>query len=125
MQKECITKIRAIYRGIAAFEADLQKHLGLNINEAMLLCLVADHENISSGELAEEMALTPSNTSKVIAALERMALIRRHTCKEDKRCMKFAITKKGAELLALLNCEAVRLPENLQQLSNQFKPNLQ
>lgn len=123
MQKECICKIRDIYRDIAAFESSLQRQLGLNINEAMLLCLVAERQNISSGQLAEEMALTPSNTSKVIAALEKTALIRRHTCKEDKRCMKFAITKKGGELLARLNCDDICLPDNLQQLSNSLTPN--
>lgn len=121
MQKECICRIRAVYRDIAAFEASLQQQLSLNINEAVLLCVVAEHENISPGELAEEMGLSPSNTSKVIAALEGRGLIRRKTCKEDKRCMKFSITRQGTELLTHLNCESVQLPENLQRISDQFK----
>lgn len=117
MKKECICKIREIYRNIAAFEVSLQKQLGLNINETMLLCIVSEHENISSGEIAEEMKLTPSNTSKVIAALENSGMIRRKTCKEDKRCMKFSITKKGTELLTQMDCENLQLPDKLKCLS--------
>ena len=71
MKQECICRIRNIYRTIVQFEASLQQELGLNINEAMLLCLIADKAHISSGEIANEMNLTPSNTSKVIASLAR------------------------------------------------------
>ena len=50
MNRECICKIRDIYRNITAFEATLQKQLHLNMNEAVLLCIVAEHENISSAK---------------------------------------------------------------------------
>ena len=119
MKQECICRIRNIYRTIVQFEALLQQELGLNINEAMLLCLIADKAHISSGEIAYEMNLTPSNTSKVIASLEKGRFIRRKTCKDDKRCMKFCITKQGKELLQRLNCDSLQLPESLQTLSEQ------
>ena len=57
MKQECICRIRNIYRTIVQFEASLQQELGLNINEAMLLCLIADKAHISSGEIAYEMNL--------------------------------------------------------------------
>ena len=117
MNKNCICRIRNVYRAIAAFETEFQKQLGLNINEATLLCVVSEKENISSGEIAEEMELSNSNASKVIASLEKDGYIRRKLCKEDKRCMRFAITKKGEELLAKVNCERFQLPENLMNLS--------
>ena len=53
MNKNCICRVRNVYRAIAAFETEFQKQLGLNINEAMLLCIVSERENISSGEIAE------------------------------------------------------------------------
>ena len=117
MDRECICKIRDIYSNIAAFEAQLQRQLHLNMNDAMLLCIVAEHENISSGELADELQLTPSNASKVIASLENRNLIKRKTCKEDKRCMRFAITKDGKELLEHFTCDSLQLPEQLQSLT--------
>ena len=121
MDNGCICKIRDIYRAITHFELQLQRATGLNINEAMLLCLVADKAHISSGEIAEELNLTPSNASKVIASLEKDGLIRRKTCKDDRRCMKFCITSKGEERLHRLNCDSLQLPCSLQKLSEQVE----
>ena len=42
MNKNCICRVRNVYRAIAAFETEFQKQLGLNINEAMLLCIVSE-----------------------------------------------------------------------------------
>ena len=117
MNKDCICKIRNVYRAIATFEDTLQRQFGLNINEAMLLSTVAGHENISSGEIAEELSLTHSNASKVIVALENSGLIRRKLCKEDKRCMRFGITQKGKDLLTHVNCDQVQVPENLKKIA--------
>lgn len=111
MTRECICEIRSIYRKIGAFEQTLHNEFGLNINEAMLLCVVADKKNITSGEIAEEMSMTNSNTSKVISMLEKKRLICRHACKEDLRCMRFSITQKGEEMLAEMNCSDIELPD--------------
>ena len=41
----------------------------------MLLCLLSESENpMLAGEIAEEMGLTRSNASKVIASLEQLRL---------------------------------------------------
>ena len=65
MDNHCISKIREIFRVITAFECGLQEQIGLNINEAMLLCLLSESENpMLAGEIAEEMGLTRSNTSR-------------------------------------------------------------
>lgn len=83
MDNHCISKIREIFRVITAFECGLQQQIGLNINEAKLLCLLSESENpMLAGEIAEEMGLTHSNTSKVIASLEQASLIRRRACSE-------------------------------------------
>ena len=117
MKKECLCKIRSIYRIIGAFEQSLQKQFNLNINEAMLLCVVNDKNNISCGEIAEEMGLTNSNTSKVISSLEKKKLICRHYCKEDLRCMKFSISDKGKDLLSTITCDNVQLPAEIRCLA--------
>lgn len=116
MKTVCICKIRKIYRAIGAFEADLERLLGLNINEAMLLCLLSEKENLSAGEISDELGLTRSNASKVIASLENDGLIRRHVCKEDSRSMRFHLTKKGEERLTQVHCDQLQLPEELQRL---------
>lgn|SRR5574344_7636 len=119
MNKDCICRIRKVYRAIASFESELQKKLGLNINETVLLCLVSDKENISCGEISETMELSNSNASKVVASLEKNGYIRRKLCKDDKRCMRFKITKKGEELLEKMSCEKLQLPDNLTKLSKE------
>ena len=54
MDNHCISKIREIFRVITAFECGLQEQIGLNINEAMLLCLLSESENpMLAGEIAE------------------------------------------------------------------------
>ena len=69
MENFCICGIRRIYKAIAQFEEQLQATLGLNLNEAMVLCLLSDNDCLSAGEIAA-MMLTRSNTSKVISSLE-------------------------------------------------------
>lgn len=117
MDNHCITKIRDIFRAISTFENGLQQQIGLNINEAMLLCLLSEHEQpMLAGEIADEKGLTRSNASKVIAALERDGLIRRRACSEDGRCQRFHITKHGLEKLDQLHCDSICVPEELKEM---------
>lgn len=116
MKTFCICAIRRIYKAISLFEVELQSKLGLNLNEAMLLCLLADEDNQSAGEIAEALSLTRSNASKVISAVENAGLVRRHPCKEDGRSMRFSLTKKGIEKLEHVHCNQLQLPDDLQLL---------
>lgn len=116
METYCICAIRRIYKAIDQFESQLQRQLGLNLNETMLLCLLADKENLSAGEIADAMSLSRSNAPKVISALETAQLIRRHLCKEDARCMRFSLTKKGQERLEHVHCQQLQLLDDLQLL---------
>ncbi|MGI6243670.1 MAG: MarR family winged helix-turn-helix transcriptional regulator [Prevotella sp.] len=115
MDSCCLCKIRNIYRSIISFETQLQQKLGLNMNEAMLLCVLSDGETRLAGEIAEELGLTRSNASKVIASLEKQMYIRRQACKEDSRCQRFHITKKGCEILNRVHCDDIKIPEALEQ----------
>ena len=91
MNSECVRKIRDLSRLVTGFESDLQQRVGLNLNEAALLCLLSEQPNpMLAGEIADEMGMTRSNASKVIAALERDSLIRRRACSEDGRCQRFS-----------------------------------
>ncbi|MBM6991993.1 MAG: MarR family transcriptional regulator [Prevotella sp.] len=116
MDNSCLLKLRNVYRAIINFENQLGAATGLNINEAMLLCLLSDGERRLSGEIADQLGLTRSNASKVIASLEKQALIRRQACKEDSRCQKFHITKKGMEMLDHVHCDSLKMPEELENL---------
>lgn len=113
MDNNCICKLRNVYRAIIGFENQLEQLVGLNINEAMLLCLLSDEVTRLAGEIAEQLGLTRSNASKVIASLEKQSLIRRQACKEDSRCQRFHITKKGREVLERIHCGDLQMPQEL------------
>lgn len=117
MNNKCICKIRRIYRCISEFEAQIQKTFGLNFNEAMLLCVLSEKDQLLSGEIADELQLSRSNASKVIASLEKKTLIRRNVCQQDSRCMSFHLTKKGRELIDTIHCSQFSLPEELKLIA--------
>lgn len=111
----CICHLHSLLRALNGIEADMQKVTGLNLNEAMALCLLNGSEgDLMAGEIAEELGLTRSNTSKVIAVLEKEALIRRHVCPQDYRCQKFCITKKGKDKLEETKSK-LSLPDELKE----------
>ena len=67
---ETLCKIRDLYRAIAEFEIRFEKVHHLCLNEGMLLCCLSKKKRLSSGEIAELLGLTNSNTSNVIRSVE-------------------------------------------------------
>ena len=65
---ETLCKIRDLYRAIAEFETRFEKAHHLCLNEGMLLCCLSRKKRLSSGEIAEQLGLSNSNTSKVFLA---------------------------------------------------------
>ncbi|MEG1793410.1 MAG: MarR family transcriptional regulator [Rikenellaceae bacterium] len=113
---DTLCKIRDIYRGIAEFESQFQKMYDLSLNEGMLLCTISKEGKCTSGELARLMALSNSNTSKVIKSVEEKGLIERLMGECDKRQMCFSLTKDGLIKLHEIKCEVTALPPILQNV---------
>jgi DNA-binding MarR family transcriptional regulator len=113
---ETLCKIRDIYRAVAAFEAVFEKQHDLCLNEGMLLCSLSKTEKLSSGELAEALGLTTSNTSKVIKSVETKELVERVLGNVDKRQMYFSLTKKGRKRLEEIKCDHLEIPDLLQEM---------
>ena len=116
MENFCICGIRRIYKAIAQFEEQLQATLGLNLNEAMVLCLLSDNDCLSAGEIAEAMMPTRPHTPTVISSLESACLIRQHLCKDDARCMRFSLTRNGVEKLSAVHCKQLQLHDEMQKI---------
>ena len=64
-----------------------------------------------SGEIADELQLSRSNASKVIASLEKETYIRRNVCPTRQPLHEFHLTKKGRELIDRIHCSQFSLPE--------------
>lgn len=112
---EALCKIRDIYRSIAEFEAAFIKQHNLCLNEGMLLCTLSKTKQCSSGEIAQLIGLTTSNTSKVIKTVEKKGYIERVMGETDKRQMYFSLTKEGQKRLEAIKSETVAIPQTLQK----------
>lgn len=113
---ETLCKIRDIYRAVAAFETEFEKQHNLCLNEGMLLCTLDKKESLSSGEIAELLGLTTSNTSKVIKSVENKKLVKRVLGSVDKRQMYFSLSDKGKKVLSEIKCNEFVLPDLLEDL---------
>jgi len=99
---EELKKIRNLYRTITDFETKLEKEIGVNLNEGLLLYNLEKNGRLSSGEISQLLELMLSNTSKVLKASEQKGLIHRILGNIDKRQMYFSLTPKGNETLEKL-----------------------
>lgn len=91
-------ELRDVYRSINYMEQKVINNHGITINEAMIICMLRD-QKLSSGAIAENLALPPSHTSKLIKSLETKNLLIRTIHPSDKRKMFFALSVEGKELL--------------------------
>lgn len=106
---ETLCLIRDLYRAINDFEIKFFEKHNLCLNEGMLLCALQSEE-LTSGEIAEILNLTASNTSKVIRSVEEKGLISRVMGKKDKRQMFFSLSPDGRACLESLRTEKVEMP---------------
>ncbi len=95
---ETLCKIRDLYRAIAEFETRFEKAHHLCLNEGMLLCCLSRKKRLSSGEIAEQLGLSNSNTSKVIRSVEDKGYIERNLGDCDKRQMYFSLTEAQSRM---------------------------
>ena len=72
---EDLCKIRDVYRAIAEFETQFMQQYNLSLNEGMLLCTLLNTPRLTSGEIAEALGLTCSNTSKLIRSVEYAVIV--------------------------------------------------
>ena len=107
---EDLCKIRDVYRAIAEFETQFIQQYNLSLNEGMLLCALLDNPRLTSGEIAEALGLTHSNTSKLIRSVEEKKLIARIIGKVDKEW------NKTDQILQIRH----KQPENLTDTSPQM-----
>ena len=114
--------IREIYRAIAEFESYFQKTYNICFNEGMALCSLKE-KPMSSGELAKELGLTNSNTSKVLKSVEEKGFVERIIGKEDRRQMYFTLSEAGREKIASINCEEDKMPFRVKELIENIEEN--
>src|SRR5574344_1530570 len=108
---ETLCKIREIYRAVSAFEGEMEKTYNLCLNEGMLLCSLSKTDKLSSGEIAESLGLTTSNTSKVIKSVEQREMRSHVIGSAGKRGVDFAVPPEGREALFVIAWRDIRLAD--------------
>ena len=111
---EPFCKIRDFYRAITDFETRFEKRYGLCLNEGMLLCCLRQEPRLSSGDIAKQLGLTHSNTSKVIRSVDKRE--HHYNADDDKRQMYFSLTQEGERCLKELECCDVEIPDVLKKI---------
>lgn len=113
MEEKTLCRIRDLQRAVSRFEEQFEARYGICLNEGMALCTLSRTGKLCSGSLGERLGLTPSNTSKVLRAVELKGLVRRELGCQDRRQSLYVLTEQGEALLASIDCGAVEPPEPL------------
>ena len=112
-----LQEIREIYRSLAEFEKQFEEINRISLNEALILSTVKG-KNLTASQIAKQVGMTASNTSKVIKNIESKWLIERNVGKLDRREMYFNLTKEGDSLLNRMSFNNIDMAENIETLIN-------
>ena len=81
----------------------LEEHIaaesGLTVREVTCLCALGSAGSCSAGLLAEQMDLSPSRTSRVVASLRSKGLLIEDFDSHDRRAVTIELTPSGHSLL--------------------------
>lgn len=108
MNRICLLK--DVYKELSIFEYKFREKYNMSVNEAMIVCIIASTP-LSAGDIASNIGLLPSHTSKLIKLLEDKGIIQREMGKEDKRQMIFSLTSLGNDVLEKMNNDPIALPK--------------
>lgn len=104
--------IRDLYRALREYETAFAEAHGLDLNEALLLCMLQEAP-LSAGEIAIRLGVSASSASKVIRSVEEQELISRALDSADRRRMYFSLSAAGRRRLRKIQERNVPLPDRL------------
>ena len=84
-------------RGVPAQDGD--GRLNLTLSQYTLVRALAGREAARIGDLAGDAAIAPSTATRILDALERRAMVRRHRVAEDRRGVTITLTERGRAAL--------------------------
>lgn len=113
MKKLCA--IRDVLRSLTDYEYKFHNEHSICLNKGMVLCCLRE-KRLSSGEIADEINLTCSNTSKLLRSVEEKGYISRVLGEIDKRQMYFELTTLGKEKLEKIERDKIQLSEPLNSI---------
>lgn len=117
--KDKICLLRDICNSIARYEQLFLTEHSITLNEGMVLCSLK-RSSRSSGEIAKEINLACSNTSKLIRTIEEKGLIKRDVGVEDRRQMYFSLSESGKSKLKEIEEGTLQFDEPLKSILERY-----
>jgi len=109
--------LKGLLRAVSRLEESIRDAYGVTLTEALCLCSVSGG-CATAGNLGEEINLSPSRLSRLLASLEKKRLLERTRRNDDKRSWDVVLTETGAVLIARMQADEIELPEELRILGN-------
>ncbi len=112
---ERLCALKGVLRAVSRLEAEIRSRFGLTLTEALCLCSIGGG-CVSAGNLAEEVGLSTSRLSRVLASLEAKGLVVRARREDDRRNWMNAPTGAGSALIGRMKTEGISIPEELERI---------
>jgi DNA-binding MarR family transcriptional regulator len=94
---------RALWRDLVVGFAAQLAQLDIGFSQLAALYAMDGTETMTVADLAEQIGRSPSATSRLVSALERRRLVRRHEEVADRRQRTLEVTPDGRALLARID----------------------
>jgi len=107
--------LKDLLRSITQLEEAIQATYHISLTEAMVLCAI-DGGCRYAHDLAEDVGLSPSRLSRIIASLERKGLLEREQNREDRRHWQNRPTEAGKAILTHMKTEGIDIPPALESI---------
>ncbi|GAB1481407.1 winged helix DNA-binding protein [Treponema sp.] len=112
---EQLCALKGLLRAVSRLEESIRDAYGISLTEALVLCAV-DGGCTAAGNLTDDVGISASRLSRILAQLEKKALIHRTRRSDDKRNWDNEVTLKGRALLKKMKNEGIDMPSELESL---------
>lgn len=96
--KAILNRLRQLVRALRMFDRKAQTRYGLGAAQMFILHVLAQHDDISLGELADHTATDQSSASIAVGRLVDEGHVKRSTHDDDRRQVRLSLTAKGRAL---------------------------
>ncbi|BBB26890.1 MarR family winged helix-turn-helix transcriptional regulator [Amphritea japonica] len=97
--QKALVLLRQIIRSTDMQDKEISRRTGLTPAQLMVMQTLRESLQLTTGELAKEMALTQATVTSILDRLEKKDLIARQRGTEDKRKVWLSLTDDGVELM--------------------------
>ncbi len=97
--QKALVLLRQIIRSTDMQDKEISRRTGLTPPQLMVMQTLRENLQLTTGELAKEMALTQATVTSILDRLEKKDLIARERGTDDKRKVWVSLTDDGVELM--------------------------